>query len=60
MGEMPEEALVKPAEEPLERCTQGGGASPGRGVGGSWEEDVVTVSGAPEGPRKLKIGRAHV
>lgn len=27
------------------------GASPGHGVGGSWEEDVVTVSGAPEGPK---------
>ena len=32
----------------------GRGASQGRGVGAPWEEDVVTVSGAPEGPRKLR------
>lgn len=44
------EALVKPLEEPLERCKLGRGGVPGAaGWGHLWEEDVVTVSGAPEG-----------
>lgn len=52
-GQMPEagEALVKPLRRRRQR-----GAVPGlqgRG-GGSWEEDVVSGSGALEGPRKLR------